>query len=721
MKKITKLLCFIFVIVMVASCAVCVSSASSAYQTYTYSISGYPLLSPDAYTPDTTIDSAYMGLDLDISGACDLETDDDNNVYIADTKNNRIVCLDRYYKVDFIISDFINDQGVPETLTEPEGVFITDKYIWVCDTGASRIVVFDRKGNFDRIIPEPQSNLFESDSIYKPVALAVDQYERIFVVSSTTTEGIIVMTETGEFTGFIGAQAVTVSAWEALWKKFQTQDQKDSQIQATSSEYNNISVDSNGFVYVTTSTVDTASLEASIVSSSSVGGVYSSTYMPVKMLNTNGEEIMKRNGFWPPVGEVAYAKTAYSDKDIAGVSTIVDVAIGEEGMWSIIDQKRSKIYTYDDNGSLLFAFGDIGNMLGNVTKNGLAAITYQGSKMLVLDKQASKIVVYKRTEYGDILVDALRAENEQDFDLAISYWAEVLQRNSNFDAAYVGIGQAMYRNGEYEASLEQFEAAYDTDNWSKSYKEIRKEWMSDYFILLIVIIVAVIAAFVLFFKFVGKVNKKATHSGKKKTYGQELAYGFYLMFHPFDGFWDLKHEKRGSIRASITYIAITVAAFFYQGIGSGYLSNPTGNYSGLISQGLSVLVPLALFVVANWCLTTLFDGEGSLKDVFIASSYSLLPLPLLLIPSTIYANVATVDELDIVNVIYVVALIWVGMLLFFGTMVTHDYTMGKNVVTVLGTLVGMVFIMFIAILFSSLVGKMISLVTSIVSEIQYRM
>ena len=716
MKRFTKILCLIIAIIMVASSTVAVASAASAYQTYTYSIAGYPLLSPDAYTPDIVIDSEYMGLDVPLSSATDLLTDDQNNVYIADTKNNRIVCLDRYYKLRFIINSFKNDQGVPEVLTAPEGVFVTDKNIWVCDTGASRLVVFDREGNFERIIQAPESTLFETNSLYKPVAVAVDQYDRIFVVSSTTTEGIIVMTETGEFTGFIGAQAVTVSAWEALWKRFQTEEQKATQAQDVASEFNNITVDENGFIYVTTSSIDEGSVMAAI-NTKAVDG----TYMPVKMLNTNGEEIMKRNGFWPPAGEINFSTYAYDADDISGVSTIVDVAVGPEGTWSIIDQKRSKIYTYDDNGSLLFAFGDMGTMKGNIMKNGLRAIAYQGTKMLVLDTQASSIIVYKRTEYGDILADALAAENRQEFDIAISYWTQVLQRNSNFDAAYVGIGQAMYRNGEYEESLEQFEAAYDTENWSKSWKEIRKEWMSDYFILLIVIIVAVIAAFLFFFKFVNKVNKKATHSGKKKTFGQELAYGFHLIFHPFDGFWDLKHEKRGSVRASLVYIAVTVVAYYYQVIGAGYLSNPEGLYSSIMSQALSVLVPLALFVLANWCLTTLFEGEGSLKDIFIASSYSLLPLPLLLVPATIYANVASIEELDIVNMLYTIALVWVFLLLFCGTMITHDYSMGKNFITVLGTLVGMVFIMFIAILFTTLVGKMISLVTDIVSEIQFRL
>jgi hypothetical protein len=47
--------------------------------------------------------------------------------------------------------------------------------------------------------------------------------------------------------------------------------------------------------------------------------------------------------------------------------------------------------------------------------------------------------------------------------------------------------------------------------------------------------------------------------------------------------------------------------------------------------------------------------------------------------------------------------------------------MGKNIITILGTAVAMVFIIFVAMLFSTLVGKMISLITNIVTELQFRM
>ena len=715
MKKTARIICLIFAVLMVASCLVIGAGASSAYQTYTYSIGGFALHSPDAYVADKVVDSAAMGLDIPLNNPNDLVTDDAGNVYIADTGNNRIVCLDPYYQVKFIISDFVNSQSVKDSLTAPEGLFVSKDRIWVCDTGAGRIVVFDRKGNFLKVIEAPESNLFGDSKLYSPVAMAVDQYNRIFVVSSTTYQGIIVMTEDGVFNGFIGAQAVTLSVWETIWRRFRTDEQKAQQNEVVSTEFNNIAIDKDGFIYVTTSTIGEGSVGNAIQGKSKDG-----KYMPVKMLNTNGDEIMKRNGFWPPAGEVDY-NTSSKDKGKSpvGVSTIIDVAVGEENTWSIIDSKRQRIYTYDSNGNLLYAFGDIGTMLGNLT--GIEAITYQDDMMLVLDKTSLSVTVFKRTEYGDILIDAIAAQNDQDYVKAIELWTEVLKRNSNFDTAYVGIGQSMFRNGHYEESLEQFEAAYDTANWSTSFQEIRRELMAQYFPVLIIGIIAIIAAFYFISKKITAINTKYTHSGGKRTFVSELTYGFYVMLHPFDGFWDLKHEKRGSVRAALVYLAVTIAAFYYQSIGQGYLLNSTGTYSSLGSQIIGVVVPLILFVISNWCLTTLFEGEGSFKDVFIACCYSLLPLPLLIVPATIASNFVTNSEVGIISMLSTVAFIWLGLLLFFGTQVTHDYTMSKNVITVLGTIVGMVFIIFLVLLFSTLVGKMVSLVTNIVTELQYRM
>ena len=719
MKKFNKILCTFCALLMVLTALTVTASAGSAYQTYVYDVYGDALYSPDAYTAISSVGSDYMGLELPIENPGDMVTDEALNVYIADTGNNRIVVLDRYYKVNFTISEFSNDQGVPDRLTAPQGVFVSEpnekygKLIWVCDTGSNRIVVFDEFGNFQRIVEEPESSLFDQDSVYKPVAIAVDAYNRLYVVSSTTYQGVIVMTDEGEFTGFIGAQAVQMTAWEIIWRRFQTDEQRAASEQKVSTEFNNISINKNkGLVYVTTSTIDEGAVAGAITGKDKKG-----TNSPVKLLNANGSEIMRRNGFWMPAGEIDFSSR--STDEITGVSTIIDAAVGPEDTWSIIDEKRNRIYTYDFDGNLLFAFGDNGTMLGNL--GSIEAIAYQGETMLILDKTNDNITVFQLTEYGDLLLRAIAAEATQDFDLAISLWTDVLKRNSNFDSAYVGIGQAMYRNKDYANSLTYFESAYDTDNWSNSYKEIRKEWMSTYFLLLLLLIVALIVGISLFFKWMAKINKRVATSGKKRTFGQEIAYGFHVILHPFDGFWDLKHEKRGSVRGAIFFILLAIATFYYQAIGQGYLLDPFASLASVWGQIFGVLVPLFLFVLANWCLTTLFEGEGSFKDIFVACSYSLLPIPLLVIPTTIYSNFCITTETDIIGFISTFAFIWLGLLVFFGTMVTHDYSMGKNVITVLGTVVGMVFIMFLAVLFTTLVGKIVGLITNIVDEIQYRL
>ena len=183
----------------------------------------------------------------------------------------------------------------------------------------------------------------------------------------------------------------------------------------------------------------------------------------------------------------------------------------------------------------------------------------------------------------------------------------------------------------------------------------------------------------------------------------------------------MKHEKRGSVRAASTILGITILATFYNSIGKGYLFNPEDKYSTIFVSIISIAIPVILWSVANWCLTTLFDGEGSFKDIYIATCYSLSPLPIFMIVSTVLTNVMTTSEGSMVNLLITIGFIWTVMLLFFGTLVTHDYSLGKNVITILGTILAMVVIMFVIILFSSLVMKMITFVIAIFKEVANRM
>ena len=721
MKRIAKVLILALIAVMLFGTVF--SSASEPYDTYTYSIDGEPLKSPAAYSAMDDFTTLDMNLGAfgapNFSSASDIFADDEANIYIADKGNNRIVVLNKYYETVAVLSEYVDENGKTQTLSEPRGLYVTDpnktangeSYIYVCDTGNYRIVIFDRDFNYVRTIEKPDSPVL-TEAAFKPCAIAVDIYGRIFIVSTSSYEGVIVLSGEGDFTGFIGAQKVTYSLIKMLWRRFQTKEQREKQEKNISTAYNNITVDDNGFVYVTSNTVDPDEMQQQLSSITAK----TASHSPVKKLNSQGIEIMKRNGFFDPGGEVVLKADA--------VSQIVDVAMGQEGSWTILDQSRSRLYTYDQNGNLLFAFGDKGDQLGN--GEAFVGITYQvvdgQYRLVVLDNAQNgyKITVYAPTKYCNTIIAALRNQNQHNYSASITYWQEVLTQNNNFDLAYIGIGKALFNQGKYEEAQEMLSNAYETDNYSLAFKEIRKQVISKWLLPMAIVVVA--ALFGLFW-LLGKAKKKNKAVSLKvgrKTYFEELLYVFHLIFHPFDGFWDLKHEKRGSVRAASTFLGLTMLVFFYQAIGKGYTFNPKGDFSNVFMQVLAIGVPFVLFVVANWCLTTLFDGEGSFKDIYIAAGYSLAPLIPFVTLSTILTNILTVDEGSIVTMLTTIGVVWMVILLFFGVLVTHDYTLNKNVITILGTIVAMAVIMFVALLFSSLVVKMVMFVVSLISEIGNR-
>ncbi len=711
-SKIVKI--FIFSLVLAMLFGTVSASAYSAYDTYTYSIDGETLKSPTAYDPNIVVNSAKMGLATPLGNPVgDLVVDEVSNVYIADTSNNRIVVLNKYYSYIAEISKYVDEYGREQSLKTPEGVFARDGLVYVCDTGNARVVVFDRLNGYSYVktLYKPDSALLKAEAFY-PTAIAVDQYGRIFIVSTKCYEGVIVMSSEGDFTGFIGAQRATYSIVQMIWRRFQTAEQRANQVANISVSYNNLSIDKDGFVYVTNNKLDETKQAATITSKAA-------TYSPVKKLNSAGDEIMKRNGFFDPGGEV---DILLSEK---GVSSIVDVTIGEEGSWSILDNKRSRIFTYDNNGNLLFAFGDHGTQLGNGLD--FKAIAYHNvdgvNYLLALDNSTSgyQITVYSPTEYCDTIMDALRNQNEHKYNETIEYWQAVLTKNNNFDLAYIGIGKALYSQGKYAEAMDMLSKAYEVQQYSEAFAESRKDFLGKgWLIPMVILIIVLVVALVKFLGWAKKKNKAVSLKVGRKTYGEELLYAFHVWMHPFDGFWDLKHEKRGSVRGGLTILGVTIIAFFYQSVGRGYIFNPRDTYSTIFVQVAAIGIPVILWCVANWCLTTLFEGEGSFKDIFVATSYSLTPLPILVVISTILTNVLTLAEGTSVTLLVTLGYIWVAFLLFFGTLVTHDYQLSKNLLIVICTIVAMAVIMFVAILFSSLIIKMVMFVMSIITEIANR-
>ena len=204
--------------------------------------------------------------------------------------------------------------------------------------------------------------------------------------------------------------------------------------------------------------------------------------------------------------------------------------------------------------------------------------------------------------------------------------------------------------------------------------------------------------------------------------GSSLKYAFHVIFHPFDGFWDLTHEKRGSMAAAnVIVLAVLITRLLSLEHTSFLFSNIYWPEVNILQQCLSVLLPLVIFVVGNWGLTTLFEGKGTLKDVYIGTAYALTPFVLLQLPTILLSNWVTMDEGAFITVLQGGSLIWSGGLIVCAMMMIHDYGLGKTLLFILMTIFAMLVIVFLLLLFFTLVGDAVGYFTSIYKEITFRL
>lgn len=207
-----------------------------------------------------------------------------------------------------------------------------------------------------------------------------------------------------------------------------------------------------------------------------------------------------------------------------------------------------------------------------------------------------------------------------------------------------------------------------------------------------------------------------------ERYLSSLRYALYCLFHPFDGFWDLTHEKRGSIAAANTIMLLTLLTRILKLEFTNFQFMAVNwEYVNIFSECMSIFLPLMVYVAANWCWTTLFDGKGTFKDVYIGMCYAITPYTLLQIPMILMSNIITVEEIAFYSVFGALSLIWAGSLIIVAMMEIHDYSFGKTLLFTVMSLFGMLVIIFLMLLFFSLVSDGVSYFISLYREIVFRM
>ena len=217
-------------------------------------------------------------------------------------------------------------------------------------------------------------------------------------------------------------------------------------------------------------------------------------------------------------------------------------------------------------------------------------------------------------------------------------------------------------------------------------------------------------------------RKTYVKNEKMNEYLNSLRFAFYCMSHPMDGFWDLTHEKRGSYAAANTILVLTlIVRIMKLRFTSFIFITVYWEELNIFLYIASIIFPLALWVIGNWALTTLFDGKGRLGQVYMATCYGLLPYPVIQLPLMLISNVVTVDESEFYSVISAISLVFCGVLIITAMGQIHEFSGAKNILFTIASLFAMLVMVFILLLFFSMITQGVAYIVSLVREMLFRM
>ncbi len=404
-----------------------------------------------------------------IGEVVDVTTNDDY-IFVVDQSLNRIDIFDSEYKLNSQITTF-NDG---DTFNAPNAVAVNENYLAVADTGNNRIVVFDDELKYHNQITKPDVPGLGKDS-FKPLDLALNKNDEIFVVAQGVYEGIMKLTLDGQFIKYIGTNKVKVDPLDILYRSFATDEQLAQMKDYLPTEFTSIAIDEDGFLYTTT-TSDEAE--------------------PVKKINSNGEDVLIYPNNKPPKGDLIV------DKKLGGTQ-LTSIAINDEGIYSVIDSATGRIYTYDEEGYLLSIYGNKGVVRD--TFNTPTSLDWFGDDtIIVTDKTAKSIVVLEETDFLKTVSDATTMYYDNDMEGSKQNWEKALTYDSNYELAYLGLGRVHLRLGNYAQAQEFFKMANNKDYYSKAFENVRKAFFKDHFLI---IMSAFVLVLVLIYRALGGDNE----------------------------------------------------------------------------------------------------------------------------------------------------------------------------------------------------------------------
>lgn len=679
MKKIVSLLVVLLVLMM----AVAPAQAATPYRTFTIGADGRLVETQTAYEP---IRSMTRFGDETLKTPQDIRFGPDGYLYIADDGNNRVLVVTKE-------GDFVTSIGSKKQLKSAMGVYVgADLSVYVADEKGRTVVVFAQKtpGDYSeyevvREYEKPKHPLFGDKSPYKPSKLVLDKRGNLYIASTGSTNGIIQISPNGdgEFLGYYGANTSTVSFVMAIMKKILSEEQLSMMGSIVPTSVQNLCIDDKGMVYTVSQSSDASSL---------------------RRLNVAG-----RNTLTP---EYWYDATC-------AVATHPSGAI-------FTANKNGYIVEYSSEGDMLFDFGASGDQRVGTFQSVTGLVVDDDYTLYVLDERLNNVQVLAATEFTKLVHHAFALFKDGKYQESKEPWNEVLRMNSMFAYASVGLGEALYRENNFDEALQAFRNGNNKQGYSNAFWEMRSTAMHDY--MNPVLIGA--AVLIVVWQVLKRLNKKfhifAPLSRAWKwlcslKYVAHTGYSLHMLKNPYDTCYGIKRENKASWLSAIIVLCIFFVEYVLGKYFSGFLfrTMPDGVYE-LLNDVVMVFGVFLLLTVCCYLVCTIREGEARFKDLFIGFAYALAPMLIFQPISLALTNVLTYNEQFFITLINFVSIGWTALLVVLTLMYMNDYSFKQTLVTIIITAFTVLIMVCLMFVIYVLVSQLIDFVVSVYGEVVYR-
>ncbi len=679
-----KVACLLAVLLLFASMNSTVHAQDIPYEGYTYDHNKTEQPAPAMYRPDKKGSFGTVELPAALTDMYAYE----GRLYVLNSAGSQVLILNEQLENLGSIG-FQDQEGNLMAFQQAQGLFVCQGGIYISDMAGLCVYRFDLEGRFVARYEKPQSPAYDDAIPFAVSKVVVDKGGNVYALVDGLYAGAVMFAENGEFLGYYGPNEVEMTVEMLLdqsWKRFLTEEQKKAMSRFVPMAYTSFDIDEENFIY-------TCSRNA----------INENTR--VRRLNPSGK------GLWDGK-KLFFGDHIPASQWVEGLSNesqIVDVNISENGVLSILDAARGRVFLYDENGSLLGVFGSKGSQLGAVEE--ATALESIGDHIYVMDKKSSDITRYTLTEYGEILYQALELYNSGEYEKAMPLWQKVLEKNSYCQLAYTGIGKALLKQGEFAEALKSFRLGQDREEYSQAFEEYRFLYMRENFTVIILILLAVAIGLFLF----GRWRKKHGRERSKTRH-------FAVLKAPVSTIEDFVYKKEWSVR----FATLIIAAWFlleilkYFGTGFAFNQNNPAKFNIFLPL-MSTVVLYLLFVIVNWAVSTLSEGKGTLKMIYCSMSYVLLPYLITQTACLLLSHVFVLEEQAFMIFIELAGFAWSAIMLMMVLTTIHDYTLGKACGNLFLTLLGIVIVFFLLFMLVVLFEQVGNLFLTVYNEMTLRM